>query len=101
MVDSIESRSYLNRLQILSISNKKQFKTWILLKVFFQSLIQLQHYFFPCDPTNKQDYLSRLPEVGKIYRSVMGRHFPAMALLQIVALVEDRFGEDREDDSNT
>ena len=40
--------------------------------------------------TNKQDYLSRLPEVGKIYRSVMGRHYPAMALLQIVALVEDR-----------
>ena len=40
--------------------------------------------------TDKQDYLSRLPEVGKIYRDVMGRHFPAMALLQIVALVEDR-----------
>ena len=40
--------------------------------------------------TDKQDYLSRLPEVGKIYREVMGRHYPAMALLQIVALVEDR-----------
>ena len=40
--------------------------------------------------TDKQDYLSRLPEVGKIYRDVMGRHYPAMALLQIVALVEDR-----------
>ena len=40
--------------------------------------------------TDKHDYLSRLPEVGKIYRDVMGRHYPAMALLQIVALVEDR-----------
>ena len=40
--------------------------------------------------TDKKDYLSRLPEVGKIYRNVMGYHFPAMALLQIVALVEDR-----------
>lgn len=40
--------------------------------------------------TDKQDYLSRLPEVGKIYRSQLGYNFPAMALLQIVALVEDR-----------
>ncbi|MGR8946629.1 MAG: RidA family protein [Gammaproteobacteria bacterium] len=40
--------------------------------------------------TDKNDYMSRLPEVGKIYRGVMGYHFPAMALLQIVALVEDR-----------
>lgn len=40
--------------------------------------------------TDKNDYLSRLPEVGKIYRDTMGYHFPAMALLQVVALVEDR-----------
>ena len=40
--------------------------------------------------TNKQDYLSRLAEVGQIYREIIGKHYPAMALLQIVALVEDR-----------
>lgn len=40
--------------------------------------------------TDKRDYLSRLAEVGQAYRRVIGRHFPAMALVQVVALVEDR-----------
>jgi enamine deaminase RidA (YjgF/YER057c/UK114 family) len=40
--------------------------------------------------TDKRDYLSRLHEVGQAYRRVIGRHFPAMALVQVVALVEDR-----------
>ena len=40
--------------------------------------------------TDKQEYLSRLPEIGKAYREVIGRHFPTMALVQVVALVEDR-----------
>ena len=39
--------------------------------------------------TDKKDYLSRLPEIGAAYRSVMGRHFPTMTLVQVVALVED------------
>lgn len=38
---------------------------------------------------DKAEYLARLPEMGQAYRSVMGRHFPAMTLLQVVALVED------------
>jgi enamine deaminase RidA (YjgF/YER057c/UK114 family) len=38
---------------------------------------------------DKAEYLARLPEVGEAYRSVMGRHFPAMTLVQVVALVED------------
>jgi len=40
--------------------------------------------------TDKRDYLSRLGEVGQAYRRIIGRHFPAMALVQVVALVEDR-----------
>ena len=40
--------------------------------------------------TDKRDYLSRLREVGQAYRRVIGRHFPAMALVQVVGLVEDR-----------
>jgi enamine deaminase RidA (YjgF/YER057c/UK114 family) len=40
--------------------------------------------------TDKRDYLSRLAEVGQAYRRVIGRHFPAMALVQVVGLVEDR-----------
>ena len=38
---------------------------------------------------DKQEYLSRLGELGEAYRSVMGRHFPAMTLVQVGALVED------------
>lgn len=40
--------------------------------------------------TDKQDYLARLQELGRVYRDIIGRHFPAMALVQVVALVEDR-----------
>jgi enamine deaminase RidA (YjgF/YER057c/UK114 family) len=40
--------------------------------------------------TNKQEYLSSLRDIGAAYRAHFGRHFPAMALVQVVALVEDR-----------
>ena len=40
--------------------------------------------------TDKGEYVSRLAEVGEAYRAVMGRHFPAMSVVQVVALVEDR-----------
>jgi enamine deaminase RidA (YjgF/YER057c/UK114 family) len=40
--------------------------------------------------TDKREYLARLGEVGQAYRRVIGRHFPTMALIQVVALVEDR-----------
>ena len=40
--------------------------------------------------TDKREYLDALPEIGAAYRAVIGRHFPAMALVQVVALVEDR-----------
>jgi enamine deaminase RidA (YjgF/YER057c/UK114 family) len=39
--------------------------------------------------TDKKEYLSRLAEIGEAYRSVMGTHFPAMTMVQVVALVED------------
>jgi enamine deaminase RidA (YjgF/YER057c/UK114 family) len=38
---------------------------------------------------DKQEYLSRLSDLGKAYQAVMGRHFPAMTMVQVVALVED------------
>ena len=40
--------------------------------------------------TDKHDYLGALREVGAAYREVIGRHYPAMALVQVAALVEDR-----------
>ncbi len=39
--------------------------------------------------TDKKDYLDNLASIGKVYRDVMGRHFPAMAVVQVTALVED------------
>jgi enamine deaminase RidA (YjgF/YER057c/UK114 family) len=38
---------------------------------------------------DKKDYLSHLRELGDAYRAVMGKHFPTMTLVQVVALVED------------
>lgn len=40
--------------------------------------------------TSKSEYLSNLKELGRAYKAVLGRHYPAMALVQVVALVEDR-----------
>ncbi|UVC07970.1 RidA family protein [Rhizobium sp. TH2] len=39
---------------------------------------------------NKKEYLANLKGIGQAYREVIGKHFPAMAAMQIVALVEDR-----------
>jgi enamine deaminase RidA (YjgF/YER057c/UK114 family) len=35
-----------------------------------------------------EDYLSKQREIGAAYRDVMGKHFPAMAVVQVVRLVE-------------
>ncbi|GAB3121112.1 RidA family protein [Novispirillum itersonii] len=40
--------------------------------------------------TDKREYLDRLKDVGQAYRTVLGRHFPAMTMVQVAALVEDR-----------
>lgn len=40
--------------------------------------------------TDKHEYLARLKDVGAAYRRVLGRHFPAMTMVQVVALIEDR-----------
>jgi enamine deaminase RidA (YjgF/YER057c/UK114 family) len=34
------------------------------------------------------EYRACLTDLGPVYREVMGRHFPAMALVQVVSLVE-------------
>lgn len=38
--------------------------------------------------TDIEAYRTSLKEMGPVYRAVMGRHFPAMAVVQVVALVE-------------
>ncbi len=38
--------------------------------------------------TDRRLYLDSLPDVGEAYRKVMGRNYPAMALLEVKALLE-------------
>lgn len=38
---------------------------------------------------DKRDYLHKRREIGAAYRAVIGRHFPAMAVVQVAGLVED------------
>lgn len=39
--------------------------------------------------TDKREYLAAGAELGRVYREVMGKHFPAMALVQVADLLED------------
>jgi len=38
---------------------------------------------------DKREYLAAATELGAIWRALLGRHYPAMALVQVSALVED------------
>ena len=39
--------------------------------------------------TSKKEYLANLKGLGAAYREVMGRNFPTMSVVQVVALMED------------
>lgn len=39
--------------------------------------------------TDKKVYLAHQREVGETYRKVLGRHFPAMTMVVVSALIED------------
>ncbi len=38
--------------------------------------------------TSRDDYLAHGREIGAVYREIMGKHFPVMAVVQVVALME-------------
>jgi enamine deaminase RidA (YjgF/YER057c/UK114 family) len=38
--------------------------------------------------TSRDEYYAELPQIGEAYREVIGRHFPTMAVVQVVALME-------------
>lgn len=40
--------------------------------------------------TDKKEYIAEAKSIGQAYREVMGRHFPAMALVQVADLLDDR-----------
>ena len=39
--------------------------------------------------TDKNEYRARRKEIGERYRAHMGKHFPAMVLLEVAGLLED------------
>ena len=39
--------------------------------------------------TDKQRYLAETKAIGGVYRSLMGRHYPAMALVEVADLLEE------------
>jgi enamine deaminase RidA (YjgF/YER057c/UK114 family) len=39
--------------------------------------------------TDRQAYKARLAEIGAAYRDIIGRHFPAMSVVEVKGLVED------------
>lgn len=50
-----------------------------------EHIVSMTWYF-----TDKAEYTANLKGIGRAYRDVIGKHFPAMAAVQVVALVEDR-----------
>jgi enamine deaminase RidA (YjgF/YER057c/UK114 family) len=48
-----------------------------------EHLVRLTWYVVDMD-----EYLSSLKELGQAYREILGSHYPAMALVQVVRLVE-------------
>jgi enamine deaminase RidA (YjgF/YER057c/UK114 family) len=38
--------------------------------------------------TSRDEYYAELREIGSAYREVMGKHFPVMSVVQVVALME-------------
>ena len=41
-----------------------------------------------CYVTSIEEYLASLKEIGEAWKAIMGRHYPAMALVAVSALVE-------------
>jgi enamine deaminase RidA (YjgF/YER057c/UK114 family) len=39
--------------------------------------------------TDRREYLARTAELGERWRALMGRHYPAMSLVEVSALLED------------
>jgi enamine deaminase RidA (YjgF/YER057c/UK114 family) len=38
---------------------------------------------------DKHDYLTSIPKLGRVYRDLMGKHYPVMSVVQVMALIED------------
>ena len=50
-----------------------------------EHLVRLTWYI-----TSRDEYNAELRDIGAAYRDVLGRNFPVMAVVQVVALIEPR-----------
>jgi enamine deaminase RidA (YjgF/YER057c/UK114 family) len=50
-----------------------------------EHLVRLTWYI-----TNKTEYLEHQAQLGAVYRSVIGRHYPVMSVIEVSALLEAR-----------
>lgn len=50
-----------------------------------EHLVRLTWYI-----TDKPEYVRRQAEIGEAYRRILGRHYPAMSLVVVAALLEER-----------
>lgn len=48
-----------------------------------QHIVRLTWYV-----TSRDEYYAQLREIGAAYRAVMGKHYPVMSVVQVVALME-------------
>lgn len=48
-----------------------------------QHIVRLTWYV-----TSRDEYFAELADIGAAYRAVMGKHYPAMSVVQVVALME-------------
>jgi enamine deaminase RidA (YjgF/YER057c/UK114 family) len=40
--------------------------------------------------TDKGEYIAHAKEIGAVYREALGKHYPAMALVEVKSLLEDK-----------
>lgn len=49
-----------------------------------QNVVQMRIYV-----TDRREYLARRKEIGAVWKARMGRHYPAMVLVEVSGLLED------------
>jgi len=67
------SLSYLPQTAVLAASDGKP-----------EHIVRMTWYV-----TSKREYLASYKSIGKVYRELIGRHYPAMTAVEVAALVED------------
>ena len=67
-------QALINIVEVLAQANAKP-----------EHLVRLTWYV-----VDKQVYLQQQQALGEVYRKVIGRHFPAMTMVQVAGLIEDQ-----------